>query len=101
LSVTGEIAAVRTAGSGQVDVTFTTSTRNSSYEVHALFSENGDDILAELETGQMLTATCKVSGVRPRLVLRECVVNALSALPGGPTAIRSQLYRFTALSSRW
>jgi hypothetical protein len=86
LSVTGVIAAVRTGEGGQVDVAFTTASGNNSYQVHALFSGDADDIVAELKAGQTLTATCKVSRIRPALVLRECVVNAISSLPGGPTA---------------
>lgn len=86
LSVTGVIADVRTGGSGQADVAFTTASGNNGYQVHALFSGDADDIVAELKAGQTLTATCKVSRIRPALVLRECVVNAISSLPGGPTA---------------
>ena len=61
LSVTGVIAAVRTGESGQVDVAFTTASGNNGYQVHALFSGDADDIVAELKAGQTLTATCKVT----------------------------------------
>ena len=79
VSVTGEIAEVGETKSPQAFVTLKNDGTNVRH-LRVVFSDDGDDVLTDLERDQSITVTCKVSVVRSEIILRNCALRSISSL---------------------